>query len=161
MIRFDWHVHSALSGCAENTMSPRRILERARAARLDSLAITDHNASAHAALCFRLAAEYGITLVPGVEVSSREEVHVFRARNSLMSQLGSIDAGAAYDALQLGARSWRQKGLRVGDCVQGFPAFPASDAHFLDDVGRVAAELTAPGPGLQALMGALRKRAHE
>ena len=51
--RFDLHLHSALSACAENTMSPRQIVARAVESNLDMIAVTDHNASAHAPLLDR------------------------------------------------------------------------------------------------------------
>lgn len=74
--RFDLHLHSALSACAENTMSPRQIVARALDSRLDMIAVTDHNASAHAPLMARLGEESGLVVVPGMEVTTREEVHV-------------------------------------------------------------------------------------
>ncbi len=57
-------------------MSPRRILERARAAGLDLVALTDHNASGHVELFCRLADDFGMGAIPALEVTSREEVHV-------------------------------------------------------------------------------------
>lgn len=75
-MRFDLHVHTALSACAENIMSPARIVRRAADAGLTLLAITDHNASAHVEPVLRAAAGSGLTVVPGMEVCSREEVHL-------------------------------------------------------------------------------------
>lgn len=75
-MRFDLHVHTALSACAENIMSPAQVVRRAAAAGLDMLAITDHNASAHVRPALRAAAGSGLTVVPGMEVCSREEVHL-------------------------------------------------------------------------------------
>jgi predicted metal-dependent phosphoesterase TrpH len=74
--RFDLHLHSALSACAEDVLSPRQIVDRALHANLDMIAITDHNASAHASLVSRLGHACGLTVVPGMEVTTREEVHV-------------------------------------------------------------------------------------
>jgi hypothetical protein len=76
MARFDWHIHTGLSACAEKVMTPRQILARARDAGLDMIAITDHNASGNLAPALRLAPAFGVHVVPGVEVMSREEVHV-------------------------------------------------------------------------------------
>lgn len=75
-MRFDLHVHTALSACAENIMSPAQVVRRAAAAGLNLLAITDHNASAHVRPALRAAAGSGLTVVPGMEVCSREEVHL-------------------------------------------------------------------------------------
>ena len=74
--RLDLHLHSALSACAEDILSPRQIVNRALHAKLDMIAVTDHNASAHATLLARLGDACGLTVVPGMEVTTREEVHV-------------------------------------------------------------------------------------
>ncbi|HEY9595648.1 MAG TPA: PHP-associated domain-containing protein [Spirochaetia bacterium] len=76
MTRFDLHVHSALSACAEMIMSPRQIVLRAREAGLTVLTVADHNASAHVPVARRLGGDSGIVVIPGMEVASREEVHV-------------------------------------------------------------------------------------
>jgi 3',5'-nucleoside bisphosphate phosphatase len=76
MTRFDLHIHSALSACAEMIMSPRQILLRAQAAGLTVLTLADHNASAHVPLALRLGRDSGILVIPGMEVASREEVHL-------------------------------------------------------------------------------------
>jgi len=57
-------------------MSPRQILLRAREAGLTLIAIADHNASAHVEQARRLGKDCGIVVVPGMEVESREEVHI-------------------------------------------------------------------------------------
>jgi len=76
MTRFDLHIHSALSACAEDVISPRLLLARARAADLTLLAVTDHNASANVAPSVRAGGDCGVCVIPGMEVTSREEVHV-------------------------------------------------------------------------------------
>ncbi len=76
MTSFDFHIHSGLSACAEKTMSPRQILLQASKAGLDLISITDHNSSANVKTAMDLASEIGITVVPGIEVSSVEEVHI-------------------------------------------------------------------------------------
>lgn len=72
----DLHVHTALSACAENIMSPRRILERAAEKGIKVLAITDHNASRHVSVARRLSSQFDITIFAGLEVTSREDAHV-------------------------------------------------------------------------------------
>jgi len=76
MTSFDFHIHTGLSGCAENTMSPRQILLQASKAGIDVISITDHNSSANVRTAMDLASEMRVTVVPGIEVSSAEEVHV-------------------------------------------------------------------------------------
>ncbi len=75
-MRCDLHVHTALSACAENLMSPRRVVEAARARDVELLAVTDHNASAHVRIVCHRARACGIAVLPALEVTSREEVHL-------------------------------------------------------------------------------------
>lgn len=71
------HCHTALSACAENVLSPAQVLETARRRGVAMVAVTDHNASAHAALAWRLAGRNGTPVVlPGIEITTREEVHL-------------------------------------------------------------------------------------
>ncbi len=76
MTRFDLHIHTALSACAENIMSPGQILSKAKEAGLDMIAITDHNASANIRASIQFGKELGIKVVPGIEVTTLEEVHI-------------------------------------------------------------------------------------
>jgi predicted metal-dependent phosphoesterase TrpH len=76
MTRFDLHIHTALSACAENIMSPGRILSKAKEAGLDMMAITDHNASANIRAAIHFGEELGIKVLPGIEVTALEEVHI-------------------------------------------------------------------------------------
>lgn len=55
---------------------PRQILRRAAAHRVGLLAVTDHNSAAHIPVLHRLAPEFGVILVPGIEITTREEVHL-------------------------------------------------------------------------------------
>lgn len=80
---FDLHVHSALSACAEDIMSPGRIVERARASGVTLLALTDHNASANTAPFLARARACGIAGIPGMEVASREDVHLLALFESI------------------------------------------------------------------------------
>jgi predicted metal-dependent phosphoesterase TrpH len=96
MTRFDLHIHTALSPCAENVMSPRQIITRAKAAGLDIIAITDHNASANVETTIAAGRESGIRVIPGIEVSSLEEVHVlgyFETFDALADFQAMVDKG--------------------------------------------------------------------
>lgn len=72
----DLHVHSVLSPCASVEMTPRNIVRHAVAAGVDIVAITDHNAGDNVAAALRAAAGSGVTVFPGMEVQTREEVHL-------------------------------------------------------------------------------------
>jgi hypothetical protein len=57
-------------------MSPRNIIARARSVGLDMLAICDHNSAENACAVIRAAAAACPVTLPGLEICSREEVHV-------------------------------------------------------------------------------------
>ncbi len=73
--RADLHIHSVLSPCADPEMTPAAIVEEARSRGLAIVAICDHNATANAAAA-RRAAGRDLTVLPGIEISTREEAHV-------------------------------------------------------------------------------------
>ena len=72
----DLHVHTCLSPCADWEMSPRKIIQRAGEAGMDILAICDHNSAGNAPPLIHLGKESGITVFPGMEICTREEVHI-------------------------------------------------------------------------------------
>lgn len=74
--RADLHVHTVLSPCAEVEMIPPLIVRTALERSIDLIAITDHNASANVAAVQKAAAGTGLTVLPGMEVQSREDVHL-------------------------------------------------------------------------------------
>lgn len=72
----DLHLHTVLSPCAEVEMIPPLIVRRARDLGLELIAITDHNAAHNVVAVMEAAAGTGVTVLPGMEVQSREEVHL-------------------------------------------------------------------------------------
>jgi len=70
-VRADLHSHSTAS---DGTSTPAEVMRRARAAGLDVIALTDHDTVAghHEA---RTALPPGLTLVPGMELSCRQDGH--------------------------------------------------------------------------------------
>jgi PHP family Zn ribbon phosphoesterase len=72
----DLHIHTCLSPCASLDLSPRNIVDRAKFQGLDVIAITDHNTAKNAQVVMRLGQKGGIKVIPGMEVQSREEIHL-------------------------------------------------------------------------------------
>ncbi|NYG55241.1 PHP domain-containing protein [Nocardioides perillae] len=66
-MRVDLHTHSRVS---DGTQSPRELVQAAKAAGLDVLALTDHDTAAGWAEAATAAEEVGLQLVPGMEVST-------------------------------------------------------------------------------------------
>ncbi len=72
----DLHIHTCLSPCGDWEMSPRNIIQSCRDASLDLIAICDHNTSENAGAVQREGERHGICVLPGLEICSREEVHI-------------------------------------------------------------------------------------
>ncbi len=70
------HINSALSACGDDIMSPQLILEQAVQKELNLISITDHNTVHHSILACKLSEDMPIRVIPGVELTSREEVHL-------------------------------------------------------------------------------------
>ncbi len=79
----DFHIHTCLSPCAELDMHPKALVERALAAKLDILAICDHNASENVPYVLRAAQGKNLKIFPGMEIATSEEVHVLAIFDSL------------------------------------------------------------------------------
>jgi len=57
-------------------MSPQLILEQAIQKKLNLISITDHNTVQHSILACKLSEDMPIRVIPGVELTSKEEVHL-------------------------------------------------------------------------------------
>ena len=75
-LRADLHVHTCLSPCADLTMSPKRIVETCLGKHIDVVAICDHNSAENVRAAMDAARETDLTVIPGMEISSAEEVHI-------------------------------------------------------------------------------------
>lgn len=74
--RCDLHIHTCLSPCAELDMYPKAIIERALERKLDVIGICDHNAGENVFFVQQSAKNLPIVVLPGMELTSREEVHL-------------------------------------------------------------------------------------
>lgn len=89
------HVHTVLSPCAAVEMIPPLIVDEALARGITLLAITDHNSSANAAAVMQAASGSGLTVLPGMELQTREEVHLlclFETIDQLQAWQARVDA---------------------------------------------------------------------
>lgn len=82
----DLHIHSVLSPCADRDMLPHCIILEAWEKNIDLIAVTDHNACDNVEVTVALGERFGIWVIPGLEVETREEVHLLSFFPSL-SQL--------------------------------------------------------------------------
>lgn len=73
---YDLHIHSCLSPCADDDMTPYNICAMAALKGLDAIAIADHQSAGNLRAAQRCAEMFGLVLVPALELISREEVHL-------------------------------------------------------------------------------------
>ncbi len=72
----DLHIHSCLSPCADNENTPNNIIGMALVNGLDIIALTDHNSVANCRATVAVGAEQGVIVIPGMELTTAEEIHV-------------------------------------------------------------------------------------
>ena len=74
-LSYDLHIHSCLSPCGDDDMTPGNIVGMAAIKGLDVIAVTDHNSCKNCPAVMKLAEQYGILVIPGMELTTAEEVH--------------------------------------------------------------------------------------
>jgi PHP family Zn ribbon phosphoesterase len=73
---YDLHIHSDLSPCSSRDMTPNNIINMSLIKELDIIAVTDHNSAENLRAVTEVGKKTGIKVIPGLEVTTREEVHV-------------------------------------------------------------------------------------
>lgn len=74
-LSYDLHIHSCLSPCGDDDMTPANIVGMAAILGLDAVAVTDHNSCKNCPAVLAAAKEYGILAIPGMEINTSEEIH--------------------------------------------------------------------------------------
>lgn len=72
----DLHIHTCLSPCADNDMTPNNIVNMSMLKGLDIIAITDHNAAGNCASTMEVASDGKLLVIPGMELCTAEEIHL-------------------------------------------------------------------------------------
>ncbi|MBQ2709614.1 MAG: PHP domain-containing protein [Clostridia bacterium] len=83
----DLHIHSCLSPCGDDDMTPGNIAGMAVLNGLQIVALTDHNSSKNCPAFFAACRQYGLIPVAGMELTTAEDVHavcLFRDLESAM-----------------------------------------------------------------------------
>lgn len=74
---YDLHIHSCLSPCADDDMTPCNIAGMAKLCGLDAIAVTDHNTCRQVrAVTAASQAVGGPLVVPGMELETSEAIHL-------------------------------------------------------------------------------------
>ena len=72
----DLHIHSCLSPCGDMLMTPNNIVGMAFIKQLDAIAVCDHNTAENLPAVKEAADMMGVILLPGMELTTREEAHM-------------------------------------------------------------------------------------
>ena len=88
---YDLHVHSCLSPCAEDDMTPATLAGMGKLNGLAIMALTDHNTARNCPAFFKACEHYGICPVAGMELTTAEDIH-------MLCLFPSLDEALAFDA---------------------------------------------------------------
>ena len=92
---YDFHIHSCLSPCGDQDMTPNNIAGMATLAGLQIVALTDHNTCKNCPAFFEAAKKNGIIPVAGMELTTAEDIHVvclFETLEDAMAFDGVVDS---------------------------------------------------------------------
>lgn len=89
---YDLHMHSCLSPCADDDMTPANIAGMASLCGLQLVALTDHNTCGNCRAFLTACRQYGIVGVPGMELTTAEEIH-------LVCLFPTVEAAEGFDSI--------------------------------------------------------------
>lgn len=75
-VYYDFHIHSCLSPCSDEDMTPNNIVNMSLLKGLNVIALTDHNTMKNCPSVMKIAEGTGLLVIPGMEIQTREDVHV-------------------------------------------------------------------------------------
>jgi 3',5'-nucleoside bisphosphate phosphatase len=134
--RADLHVHTVLSPCAEVEMIPPLIVQQALEQKIDLIAITDHNAGANVEAVQKAAKGTGLTVLPGMEVQSREDVHLLTIFETLDSlDIWQKEVDAALPGKQNNSDLFGEQFVvdETGEFIRNEPRLLLTSTHFSID----------------------------
>lgn len=229
------HIHTCLSPCSDWDMSPKKIVRQSLNSGLDIIAICDHNSAENCAAVIKEAKGRGLSVLPGIEICSKEEVHILalfdeldqvmvmqdyvyanlsgenqpevfgyqvvanehdevigenprlligatrlglydivtkthslggislsshvdRTAYGIIGQLGFIPPDLEIDGVEISYRVKLASARKEVPGIGKFPCVTASDAHFIDDIGKVWTNLMLAEPTLAEIRLALQNK---
>lgn len=84
---YDLHIHSCLSPCGDDDMTPANIAGMAMLKGLAIVALSDHNTSKNCPAFFECCINMGIVPIAGMEITTLEDIHVLALFSSLASAM--------------------------------------------------------------------------
>ena len=88
---YDLHIHSCLSPCGDDDMTPNNIAGMASLNGLNIVALTDHNSAKNCPSFFEAAKRNGIIPIAGIELTTSEDIH-------LVCLFEELEAALEFDA---------------------------------------------------------------
>ena len=91
----NFHIHSCLSPCADDEMTPMNIAGMAALGDYNIVALTDHNTTKNCPAFFAAAKAYGVIPIAGMELTTSEDIHavcLFPTLESAMAFGEEVDA---------------------------------------------------------------------
>lgn len=73
---YDFHIHSCLSPCGSDNMTPYNIVNMAKLGGLGVIAIADHNSTRNCGAAVKAGEQAGLLVLPAMELTTSEDVHV-------------------------------------------------------------------------------------
>lgn len=92
---YDMHLHSCLSPCGDDEMTPCNIAGMASLKGLGIVALTDHNTCGNCPSFFSACSDFSIVPVAGAEVTTAEDIHAVTLFETLE---GAMDFGSFMDS---------------------------------------------------------------
>ncbi len=75
-LAYDFHIHSALSPCSDNDMTPCNIVAIATNNGLNAIAVSDHNSIGNVEATMEIGEALGVIVIPAIEVQTTEDIHI-------------------------------------------------------------------------------------
>ena len=95
---YDLHIHSCLSPCADDDMTPNNIAGMGALCGLRLMALTDHNSCQNCAPFLSACERYGIIGICGMELTTAEDIHI-------ICLFPSLDAAMTFEQFVSSRRS--------------------------------------------------------
>ena len=75
-VYYDLHIHSCLSPCGSEDMTPNNLVNMAALAGLQVIAVADHNTTKNVPAAMKVGESVGVLVVPAMELTTKEDIHV-------------------------------------------------------------------------------------
>lgn len=75
-LKYDLHMHSCLSPCADDDMTPASMAGMSMLAGMDVVALSDHNTARNCGAFIKACSALGLLALPAIELTTSEEAHI-------------------------------------------------------------------------------------